>query len=146
MGKYWILSGLLLAVAATLYSCKTAAPKEEVVETGDEQALLNAAEQWKQALESKNLDQVMAVYSEQFRHPDVGDKAGMRSYLDEASSAGALDGLTVDTSAVKVALSGTRASVAPIRVTNAFSQLLYELTYVREAEGWRVIASSTSTP
>ena len=93
---------------------------------------------WKAAAMSKDLDKMMASYSEGFQHPEWGDKAGLKGFLKEALDMGYLENAQVNTDKAQVKIEKDAATAYPIEFKAAFGSATIELSLKKEAKGWAI--------
>jgi hypothetical protein len=71
---------------------------------------------------SKDIAKLMTYIAEDFECPQIGDKASFKEFLDNAKSAGMLDGVEIDISAAKTTITGEEAEIAPVTVRGSFGE------------------------
>jgi len=99
---------------------------------------------WKAAGVAKDLDKVMALYSDKFSHYEYGDKAGMKAFIKDAIDMGYLENADFNTANAKVTIDAkdkTKASVYPIDLKAAFGSATMRLDLKKEATGWKIIGT-----
>ena len=69
---------------------------------------------------AKDINKLMTYIAEDFECPQIGDKAAFKEFLENAKSAGFLDGVEIDVSAAKTTVTGESAEVAPVAVRGSF--------------------------
>lgn len=109
-----------------------------------EDQVAKAVDDWKAGLLSKDVDQMMEAYSENFSHPEYSNKTGIRGFLKEAADMGYLEGLSVTTEDATIEVEGDTAVVYPLDVSGSFGTVTYELTYTKEDGGWKITSMEAS--
>jgi ketosteroid isomerase-like protein len=106
----------------------------------DEELITRTIEGYSAALAAKDIDGVMAAYSEDFQGEGGGDKDAMRQLFEGAIDAGYLDDLEVDDADCQIKIDGETATVGPVEYSSAMGSMSFEFTMKKEADGmWRII-------
>ncbi len=120
------LAGIVVAGCAT--SMKAAlSPEEEIA------AQLEA---WRDAMTNKDIEGIMALFSEKFSHYDWQDKAGAKMFIEEAMNLGYLDDVTVLLDDAEIKVDGDVASVYPVDIEGSFGAISMELIVSRTNGTW----------
>ena len=128
--QVWCL-GLVLAL---ICGCVTS-PRQ----TQDEASIRTLVETWAEGVKTKDLDLIMSVYSEAYKGPHVGDKAGMRAFNEMAIEDGLLDNAQVFAEEMKIEVDGNSAVVGPITLKATFGQNRGDFILKKEDGNWRVV-------
>lgn len=99
---------------------------------------------FKDALLAKNLDGMMAIFSDKFEHNEWGDKAGAKDFMSQAIDMGYLDGAEVNLEDKEIKVEGDTASVYPIEISGSFGAVTVELVFANEAGNWMVTGLDAS--
>ncbi len=93
---------------------------------------------------AKDISKLMTYVAEDFECPQIGDKASFKEFLDNAKSAGFLDGVEIDVSAAKTTITGETAEVAPVAVRGSFGsgEAVFSATKVKGV--WMISAMDIS--
>lgn len=93
----------------------------------------------KTALETKDIDLLMTVFSDDFYHPEVGGKEEGRALLQMAVDAGYADDGEVFTDDMEISIKedGT-ATVYPIDLSGPPGSISVELVLKKEEGGWLI--------
>ncbi|MCC6488624.1 MAG: hypothetical protein IT364_14095, partial [Candidatus Hydrogenedentes bacterium] len=111
--KQFVLSGAFVLLAAAMVSgCATGAKGPD-----DRTLIMNTMNGWKAGILDKDIEAVMAAYSESFRDQEGRGKAEVRDFIQGAITEGYLDGITIDLDVAQVTINGAEATVSPIPVT-----------------------------
>lgn len=131
MRKFMACAGIMALLAGmVLTGCARApkmTPEEEI------QSTLNT---WRSAMATKDLDAIMALFSENFQHFNWRDKEGARQFIQEAIDAGQLDGIEVLLEDAEITVEDQSASVFPVDLMGSFGSLTMELMLAREDGKW----------
>lgn len=90
------------------------------------------------ALKAKDIEKVMAQYSEKFTSAKLQDKAAVKALFDMASNSGYLDGLEVDDAEAKYTVDGAKATVGPIKVSGSFGTATNTFYLTKEGDKWLI--------
>lgn len=130
-------SAMLVVILLATAGCATAprkSPEEQIRET---------LAQWTATLENQDVDACMSYFSEQFTNSNWGDKEGAREFIQDAKDTGLMEDLEVDIDTMEITFDGPdRAQLYPIDVTGVFGTITFDVTVVREKDGWKVIGLS----
>ena len=122
----------ILASAAMLTACSMAGGPS------DEEMIAEVLAKWAEAGVAQDLDGMMVLYSEDFQNYEFGDKAGWKSFVQDAIDMGYLEDAEVDLEDAKTTIEGDTATVYPIEMTAAFGSATIELVLTKEADGWMI--------
>lgn len=130
-----------------LLEAMTAAPEQAGTASNPsaKEALFDALKSFESAGATENftLEPFLARISEDFKHPVVHDKAGVRSWLDAMSYALFKDGkplIKFDVSDVEVTEDGKTAEAYPIDIDTPIGSVTVQINARLESDGvWRVV-------
>lgn len=107
---------------------------------GNEKAnIQKTLDAWKQGVEAKNVDQIVACYADDFKHPEYGDKAGFKSFINDMVGQGAFDGAKVNTEKTVVTIDPADKSTAtagPVDLTASFGGAGLTFTLKKAGDKW----------
>jgi len=133
----WLVSLVLVMALLGVAGCASTSkksPEEQIRET---------VAQWTATLKAQDVDGCMKYFSEQFTNYSWGDKEGAREFIQDAKDTGLLEDIEIGIDTMEITMDGTdRARVYPIDITGAFGTLTFDVTVVREKDGWKVIGLS----
>ena len=140
----WMQWTLLLTVLALLVGCASggggsAAPAGP----SDTELINNLVVEAMTALKSKDIDGMVAAYSDDFSS-DNGDKADTIAFLQGAADQGFLDGVEVDTSGIEVAVDGDTATAGPVGLEGAFGAMTLGFDLAKRDGRWWVVSQTQS--
>jgi hypothetical protein len=106
----------------------------------DEELIMGQVAKFKEAMLAKNLDNLLAVVSENFNHPEVGGKAEAREILQQGIDSGYTEGGQVDISKAVIKLDDKKetATVYPIQASSNAGSVTVGLTLKKEKVGWMI--------
>lgn len=130
------LLGLAVALALTVagLGCATLGKGR------DEEEIHAAVARVKEALEKKDIDALMATFSDNYKDPRVGGKAEARLLLQQGLLSGYADNGKVNMDGIKVTLSDdkTKATVYPLDLSSSMGAISVEIIFAKEKTGWLV--------
>lgn len=106
--------------------------------------VMQAIAQWAEGVKSQKIDQMMAPFSDSFKHYEYGDKSGVREFLQQAVDMGYLEAIQVGTEEAEIEISGDEATVYPVKLNGSFGQATIEFTLKNEAGAWRIVGMDIS--
>lgn len=136
MKKSVILNLVLLVFAAVFCGCQIPAEGPS-----DEQLINTTMAEWKAALEAKDLDRLMALFSDNYISSSGSSKVAMRESMAGAIERGSLDNIKVKIENAKITLVGDQATFGPVEVTSDRGTLTIEYTLQREDVKWLIVGS-----
>lgn len=105
----------------------------------DEELVAKVLADWTAAAQAKDLDKIMAVYSEAYSDGENTSKAAAREFMQGAIEQNYLEGLQVDLEQAKTTLENGTATITPVDLSSnaGFMSVTFELK--KEADGaWRI--------
>lgn len=132
------MSKLLMCALSILVVAGCASTGGGMSETAKIQATLDA---WQAGVQAKNIDQIVGQYSEDFSHPEYGNKASFRQAMVDLTEQGAFDGAKVAFDKTKIAIDGsdnTKATAGPVELQASFGGASLNFNLKKEGDGvWR---------
>ena len=135
MKKSIILSLSLLIFAVVFCGCQT--PAEGPT---DKQLINTAMTEWKAALEARDLDRLMALFSDNYVSSSGDGKVAMRERTAGAIERGSLDNIKVKIENAKITLVGDQATFGGL----CFGHVLVVLIAHNVSSSAKIIASTSS--
>jgi ketosteroid isomerase-like protein len=136
MKKSVILNLVLFFLAAVFCGCQTP------VEGPSDKELINTTmTEWKAAFEARDLDRLMAVFSDNYVSATGGGKVAMRERMAGAIERGSLDNVQVKIENAQLTLVGEQATFGPVEITSDRGTLTIEYTLQREDDKWLITSS-----
>ena len=105
----------------------------------DEELVAAQALAFSEALMSKDLDGVMATVSEDFYHPEVGDKEALKDMVGQAIDAGYFDDGEMDMEGSETVVEGDTATVYPIVLSSGAGSVTIGLSLKKGEDGWMIV-------
>jgi len=136
MKKSVILNLSLVVLAVTLCGCQTlgAGPS-------DEELISTTMAEWKAAMAAKDLDKLMATFSEDYVTSRGSGKVAMRERLAGAIERGFLDSVEVNIEDAQITLEGNKATFSPVEFVADRGTMTLEYTLQKENGTWLIISS-----
>ena len=135
-----LTTAVLFAVIAMTSGCATLGGGKS-----DEELITEAVTAWKTAIEAENIDDMMALYSEDFEGSEGEDKAGVRQRTEGFIDGGMLADITIGLDAVEVSVDGDSASASNISIEFAQGEIYLKFDLKKEAKKtWKFISSEIS--
>ena len=128
---------LALTVAVSLMGCAGAAKGPS-----DEELIKATLGKWQEALVAKNIDNIVACYSDEFKDGDGRGKPELKGFISEAISAGYLDGIKVSMEGTTTKIDGDKATVTPIGLSGNAGGMSLTLTLGKANGQWLITSSS----
>ncbi len=133
--KYGMLCALVLVLVA---GCATGTKKSDEQLVGDQMQLV------KKALESKDIDTLFTLVSEDFTHPEVATKAELKALAETGRDSGYADDGTCDLKKMQLTkkADGT-VSAYPIDLSSPAGSISIELVFKKDKDSvWRVASGN----
>ena len=130
------LRGLMVALVLTALALGCAS----LGKGHDEDQIHVAVARVKEALEKKDIDALMATFSDNYKDPRVGGKAEARLLLQQGLASGYADNGKVNMDGIKVTFSEDKkkATVYPLDLSSSMGAISVEIIFAREKSGWLV--------
>ena len=113
MEKSVILKLSLVVLAVALCGCQTLG-----VGASDEELISTTMAEWKAAMVAKDLDRLMATFSDNYVSARGSGKDSMRVRLAGAIERGFLDSVEVNIEDAQIAIEGDKATLSPVEFTS----------------------------
>jgi ketosteroid isomerase-like protein len=132
----FVAAGIGVLVVVLIGGCQSA-PKGP----SDEELIAAVIANWQTAITGKDVDGIMALYSENFAGSQGEDKAGTRTFLEQAMAMGYLDGIEVDAAGAETTIEEGTATVGPISATTMMGTASLTFKLAKEEDGWLFVGS-----
>jgi ketosteroid isomerase-like protein len=120
-------------MSAMLSGCATGPSDEEIIS--------NSMVGWKAAFHAKDVDKMMAEYSEDYTGQNGEGKESVREFLVYMKDQGGFDGATMNTDNAKIEVEGDKATVGPILYTGNWGEMNFIRELKKEDDNvWRVVS------
>jgi hypothetical protein len=133
---------ILKAVSAMALCAVLAAGCATTQKVSDEEMIQTTLSKVKDALEKKDIELLMATFSESFQDPRVGDKMAAKALLEQGLNSGYADNGEVRIDKVVITLGEDKktATVYPLDLSSSAGAISVELVLAKEKDGWFVTA------
>ena len=84
-------------------------------------------------------DALMALYSDAYVGQQGEDKAGVRTFLEQAAAMGYLDGLEIDISGGETSIEEGKATVGPLVINGPMGAINFTMKLAKEEAGWLIV-------
>lgn len=92
-----------------------------------------------EAAESGDIDGLLNCFAEDFSHYELGDKAGLRTFIEGVEAEGMLEDISGDTDDAEAEVDGDTVTVYPVELEGIFGTVTYEFTLKAEGNAWKII-------
>lgn len=108
------------AKSAEKADAKKAEKKDDKKAGSDADVLKSDSKELMEAFKAKDVEKVLAHYSDKFTSAKLANKQAVRDLLDMASNSGYLDNLTIEDKDSKITIDGDKATIGPIIMNGSF--------------------------
>ncbi len=137
MKKSVILNLSLAVLAAVLvYGCQTLG-----VGPSDEQLVNTTMAEWKAAMVAKDLDKLMAAYSENYVSTRGTGKNSVREFMTRAFERGFMDNVEVKIEDAQITIEGDKTVFGPVELISDRGTFTLEYTLQKENGAWLIVGS-----
>jgi ketosteroid isomerase-like protein len=136
MKKSVILNLSLTVFAVALCGCRTFG-----VGPSDEELVSTTMAEWKAAMVAKDLDKLMATFSENYLSSRGSGKDAMRERMAGAIERGFLDSIEVNIENAQITIEGDKATFSPVEFTSDRGTMALEYTLQKENGAWLIVSS-----
>ena len=114
--------------------------KGEKKGAANQEQIQKLLDKWKEAGLAKDIEKAMPLFSDKFKSAEYGDKAGLKTFLQDAFSAGYLKDMEIDMAKAKTTIDNKKgtALVGPITMTARFGTATIDLELAKEGANWLV--------
>jgi hypothetical protein len=134
-GSRLVVCGVAI-IMTVLVGCQSA-PKGPT----DEEQIAGLLADLETAIEGGDLEAMMSLYSESYQGQRGEDKAGLRTFLDQAKAMGYLEGIDADVSGAEVTVEEGTATAGPVALQGAMGTQTMTLNLTKEESGWLIVGS-----
>ncbi len=107
-----------------------ASPKDEAMKTVT--AYVKAAEEG-------DTEKLLACFSEDFEHYDLGNKAGLRAFIEGVEAEGMLEDISGNVDDAEAEVDGDTVTVYPVELEGIFGTVTYEFELKAEGGEWKIV-------
>ena len=91
------------------------------------------------AAEEGDIDALIACFSDDFDHYELGDKAGLRAFIEGVEAEGMLEDITGNTDDAEAEVDGDTVTVYPVELEGIFGTVTYEFELKMEGGAWKIV-------
>ncbi len=136
MKKLVILNLSLTFFALTLFGCQAPAQGPS-----DEQLVGATMAEWKAAMVAKDLDKLMAKFSEDYISSRGSGKVALRERMSRAIQRGFMDNVEVNDSNAKIKIVGGNATFGPVEFVSDSDTFKLDYILRKENAAWLIVGS-----
>ena len=122
-----------LLLVAVMCGCATG-PKGPT----DEELILGQLAALRDAVIAGDAEKVVATISEDFYHPEVGDKSVIAELIQQGIDAGYTEDGEVDLEMVEITIEGDTATAYPVEASSSAGSVTAEVTFKKEKDSWYI--------
>ncbi len=123
-----------LTLAAALFACTTTS-------SGGAPARGNAGEtveSWGAALAAGDVNGLVSLCSEDFEHPEWGDREGLRAFFMDAKAKDFFEGGAMSPEYIRLRNHVGAAVAYPVEYESSWGPVVFELTLHPERDAWKI--------
>ncbi len=137
MKKSIILNlGLAVFVSAFLCGCQTIG-----VGPSDEELISSTMTEWKAAMAGKDIDKLMATFSDDYVSTRGSGKDAMREFMTRAFDEGFMDNVEVNVENAQITIEGDKATFGPVEFISDRGTFALEYSLQKENGAWLFVGS-----
>lgn len=110
-------------------------------EPSNEQLVGTTMAEWKAAMKAKDLDKLMAKFSEDYVSSRGSDKVALRERMSRAIERGFMDNVTVSDINAKIIIVGGNATFGPVEFFSDNDTFKLDYILRKEKDTWRIVSS-----
>ena len=108
---------------------------------GEKDLVMQSLNEFKVALETKNIDKLKASLSDEFDHYEWGNKESMLAFVQDTMNQGDLDRAEVSLELVEIEVEDGTATAYPVELRAVFGSATIGFKMKKEADGvWRAVS------
>jgi len=104
----------------------------------DEELILGQLEALGAALIAQEAEKVAPLLSEDFYHPEVGDKSVITELMQQGIDMGYMDDGEFDLAGTEITVEGDTATAYPVEASSSAGSVTVEITLKKEKDGWLI--------
>ncbi len=111
------------------------------LQSSDEELIYKTMGWWKEAMETKNVDRLLAIYSDSYKTSEGDDKETMRVLVQRSFESGFMETVEINMEKARAIVAGNRAKFGPIEFISDTGTWPMELTLQEENKNWLIVSS-----
>ena len=136
MKKSFILNLSLVVLAIILCGCQTLG-----VGPSDEELVSTTMAEWKAGMAAKDMDKLMATFSENYVSTRGTGKDSMREFMTKAFDEGFMDNVEVNVENAQITIEGDKATFGPVEFVADRGTFKLEYSLQKEDGAWLIMGS-----
>ena len=110
----------------------------------EEERVMSRVQSWSDAMMEQDVDAMMAIFADTFRHPEAGGKEQVRLLLEMAIAQGYLDDAEASLADMEIRVSedGRTASAAPIVLSGPPGEIALRADFTKGGDGQWYLTST----
>lgn len=111
----------------------------------NEELINSTMADWKAALIAKDLDKLMAVYSENYVSSRGTDKVSVREFMMRVFERGYMDNVNINLEDAEITIEEDKAKVHPVKFISDRGTMTIEYTLQKESGTWLIVGTKRQT-
>ena len=136
MKKSFILNLSLAVLSVTICGCQTLG-----VGASDEELISTTMAEWKAAMAAKDIDKLMATFSDKYVSTRGTGKDSMREFMTKAFDEGFMDNVEVNVENAQITIEGDKATFGPVEFVADRDTFKLEYSLQKEDGAWLIMGS-----
>ena len=132
-----VITNLGVAVLAAVLVCGCQSPGGP----SDEKLINTAMTDWKAAMAARDLDKIMAAYSENYVSVRGGGKDSMRGFIKGAIERGLMDNVKVNLEKAETTVEQDKAEFGPVEFVSERGTFAVRYTLQKETGTWLIVTT-----
>ena len=92
------------------------------------------------AAEDGDTEKLLGCFSEEFEHYELGNKAGLRTFIEGVEAEGMLEDISGNFDDAEAEVDGDTVTVYPVELEGIFGTVTYEFELKSEGGEWKIVA------
>jgi len=135
VSKVTVAMMCVMFIAVTLVCGCATGPKGPT----DEELITSTMNGIKEATLAKDIDKIMSYLSEDFYHPEVGDKDSMQDLAEQGLDMIDMSTVEVNLDDMEITIDGEEAEVYPVDASASLGSVTVSITLQKDDDGaWRI--------
>ena len=101
---------------------------------------LNTVKAYVKAAEEGDIEGLINCFSDSFDHYELGDKNGLKKFLEGVEAEGMLEDISGNTDDAEAEVDGDTVTVYPVELEGLFGTVTYEFELKEEGGEWKIVA------
>ena len=127
--------GVAVLIATLANGCQSAMPS-------DEELIKGTMTNWKATLTARDLDRLMATYSDNYASARASGKDAVRQRMTRIFDQGWMDNVKVNLKGAEITIDGDKAEFGPVKFNSDEGMFTRQFTLQKEYEAWLLVGSN----